>query len=85
VSSDTFIGGVRAAHKVITTKVSRLKSVYDELKKIAGDDPRYRATYDEIAKQVSLLTALGGEIAELSTKGPDDTPLAPLPEAPPAA
>lgn len=85
MSSDTFIGGVRAAHKVITTKVSHLKSVYDELKKIAGDDPRYRATYDEIAKQIGLLTVVGGDIANLATKDTDVPPPPPLPEAPPAA
>lgn len=85
MSSDTFIGGVRAAHKVVSNKATTLRRIVDDLKKISDGDPRYSAAIDAIAKQVSLLTVVGGEIAMLSTEDPDDTPPPALPEAPPAA
>lgn len=82
---DTYVAGVRAAHRVVSDKASTLARIAKDLQKISDGDPRYSAAIAAIGAQVSLLTVVGGEIAMLSTEGPDDTPSSRLPEAPPAA
>lgn len=85
MSSDTYIGGVRDAHKIVTDKVSRFERLADELRSLSRGDLRYNAAIFAIVGQASLLKVVACEIINLSTEGPDAPPSPPVPEAPPAA